>query len=234
VLALDVLSQSPTLPLLAVLMLTVPSFENSILVTDAPILAARVSALFVRPGRYLPVMDGPRMSRPDANNEVVRRRNAMVMTGARLVLMGGVSSSAVRAMRPGWDDCTISDEYGDHVHALRGIVKRPIDAMRWGQDNLGVGLYQARLARKEFLPDLDTSPSLDVVEAGTHLLVACERGDLLAEVVASNLAFACGASFMVFSELPERDREDWLEEIYALGEGGDLTGRFSNLEVIRK
>lgn len=192
-------------------------------------LAARISALFVRPGRYLPIMDGPRMSRPDADNEAVRRRNAMVMTGARQVLMGALPLSAVSAIRPGWKHCTVSDQYDDHVQALRGTVKRPPGVLRWGPDNLGVGLYQARLARQELQPDLDASPSLAVVEAGTHLLVACERGDLLAEVVASNLAFACGASFAVFSELPERDREDWLEEVYALGEGGDLTGRFSNL-----
>lgn len=33
----------------------------------------------------------------------------------------------------------------------------------------------------------------------------------------------------MFTELAESDRENWLEEIYALGEGGDLTGRFSGL-----
>lgn len=210
-------------------MITVPSYEHSVLVTDDPLLAARISALFVRPGRYLPIMDGPRMSRPDADNETVRRRNAMVMTGARQVLMGGLSPSAVSAIRPDWKYCTVSDQYDDHVHALRGILKRPMRTLRWGPDNLGVGLYQARIAHQEFRPDLYASPSLNLVVAGTHLLVACERGDLLSEVVASNLAFACGASFAVFPGLAESDRENWLEEIYALGEGGDLSVRFSDL-----
>jgi hypothetical protein len=210
-------------------MFTVPSYAHAVLVTDDPQLAARISALFARPGRYLPVMDGPRMSRSDADNETVRRRNAMVMTGAGHVLMGGLTPLAVNAIRPGWTNCTVSDQYEDHVQALRGTVKRPTRALQWGPDNLGVGLYQARLARKEFQPDLDTSPPLNVVEAGTHLLVACERGDLLAEVLASNLAFACGASFAVFPELAESDGDDWLEEIYALGEGGDVTARFSEL-----
>jgi len=174
-------------------------------------------------------MDGPRMSRLDVDNETVRRRNAMVMTGARQVLLGGLPPLAVDAIRPGWRNCTVSDRYDDHVQALRGTVKRPTSALRWGPDNLGVGLYRARLARQELQPDLDTSPPLNVVEAGTHLLVACERGDLLAEVLASNLAFACGASFAVFPELAESDRDNWLEEMYALGEGGDVTGRFSDL-----
>lgn len=122
-----------------------------------------------------------------------------------------------------------SDEYGDHAQALRGRVRHPKGALRWGPNNLGIGLYQARLTRQELQADLDTSPLLDVVEAGTHLLVACERGDQLAEVIASNLAFACKASFAVFEELEQSDRETWLEEMYALGEGGDLTGRFNKL-----
>jgi hypothetical protein len=117
-------------------MLTVPSFEHSVLVTDDSLLAARISALFARPGRYLAVMDGPRMSRPDANNEAVRRRNAIVMTGARQVLIGGLPPSAVTAVRPGWRTCAVSDLYEDHVQALRGNVKRPTYALRWGRDNL--------------------------------------------------------------------------------------------------
>lgn len=209
-------------------MLSVPSFEHSVLVTDDPLLAARISALFTRPGRYLPVMDGPRMARPDADNEVVRRRNGMVMTGARQVLLGGVAPQAAAAMRHGWKNCIVSDAYEDHVQALRGVVKRPTDAFRWGPTNLGAGLYRARLEGKELLLDLASSPGLDLVETGTHLLVACERGDDLAEVLASNLAFACGSSLAVFPELPEDDREDWLEELYALGEG-DVTGRLSSL-----
>lgn len=211
-------------------MLTIPAFEHSVLVTDDPILAARVSALFTYPKRYLPVLDGPRMSRPDADNEVTRRRNAMVLTGARQVLMGGLPLAAIEGVRPGWKTCTVSDSYAEHVRALRGFVKQSRGALRWGPDNLGIGIYEARLARLELQPDLEVSPATSVVDAGQHLLVACERGDSMAEVVASNLAFACGASFMVFPELDEAVREAWIEEIYALGEGGDVTGQFDQLK----
>lgn len=121
-------------------MLTIPSFEHSALVTDDPLLAAQISALFVYPGRYLPVMDGPRMSRPDSDNEVVRRRNALALTAARRVLMGGLSSSAVDGIRPGWKNCTVADQYCEHLQALRGSVKRPRGSLRWGPDNLGVGV----------------------------------------------------------------------------------------------
>ena len=132
-------------------------------------------------------------------------------------------------MRHGWKNCIVSDAYEDHVQALRGVVRRPTKVLRWGPTNLGAGLYLARLERKELLPDLESSPGPELVEAGTHLLVACEGGNDLAEVLASNLAFACGASFMTFPELCEDDRDYWLEELYALGEDGDLTSRFGCL-----
>ena len=80
-------------------MLRTPSFGPSVLVTDDVLLAARISSLFSRPGSYFPVMDGPRMLRPDASNEALRRRNAIVMTGARHVLLGGMISQATSAMR---------------------------------------------------------------------------------------------------------------------------------------
>jgi hypothetical protein len=209
--------------------LAVPAFESSLLVSDDPVLAAKVSALFVRPRRYLVVMDGPRMTRSDASNEVMRRRNAMVMANPRMVLTGGMPQESVEAIRKGWQSCTVSDLYEDHVAALRGLVARPKGRFHWGSENLGVGLYQARLLHQELVVDLDTSPSVDIVRAGTHLLVACERGEAMSEIAASNLAFSCGASFAVFPELGDDDRDRWVEELYALGEGGDVTGAFADL-----
>lgn len=210
-------------------MLSIPSFESSALVTDDPLLAAQISSLFRRPRHYFPVLNGPRMSRPDADNEAVRCRNALVMVRPRSLLLGRMLPEAISAVRPGWKNCTVADAYEDHVIALRGVVKRPVRALRWGTTNLGIGLYRARLEHKEFLPDLESSPDLNFIEAGTHLLIACERGDMLAEVLSCNLAFSCGASFAVLPELPVDHRDEWLEDLYALGEGADLSGRFNNL-----
>jgi len=210
-------------------MLTVPTFEPAVLVTDDAALAARISSLFLRPGRYLPVMDGPRMGRQDASNEVARRNYAISRTNARHVLMGGITPAAAQSMRAVWRRSTLSDAFEEHVQALKGVIKRPAKALEWGPDNLGVGLYRARLARQELQLTPGRSSEGCLVEAGRHLLVICESGDALAEVTASNLAFASGASFATVPGLSEDELEDWVEEIYALGDGVDPTGRFSQL-----
>lgn len=206
----------------------VPPFESCALVTDDAVLAARVSSLFRR-DRYFSVLDGPRMGRSDADNEVTRRLHALSLTKARHVLLGGLPDEALEAMRRGWRKASIAKGFDDVVQGLRGVVKRPARVLPWGKANLGVGLYLARLEGKELGEGLESSPRQAFVSAGTHMLVACERGDDMAEVTAGNLAFACNASFAVFDELGEQAREDWLEELYALGEGGDVTGRFNDL-----
>jgi hypothetical protein len=185
--------------------------------------------MFARPGRYFSVMDGPRMLRLDADNEVVRRRNALVMTAARQVLIANVSPEAATAMRRGWPNCTVANTFEELVPSLRGLVKRPSQTLRWGPSNLGVGLYRARLERKELLPDLESSPQGDTIEKGRHLLVACERGDPHAEILASNLAFGFGASFATFPELPEEEGDVWIEQIYALGDGSDTGVQFQTI-----
>lgn len=196
----------------------VPVFEKTALVTDDAVFAAQISSLFRRPGRYFPVLDGPRMGRQDAENEVIRRRNALAKTRAGQVLLSGLPREALQAFTPDDHFVTVSDV--DHAaEVLRGRLKRPKGALHWGTSNLGVGLYLARNQSKELVCDLAQSPAIDYVEKGRHLLVACELGDPHAEVVASNLAFGFNASFRTFPELAEEEREEWIHDIYALGEG---------------
>lgn len=206
-------------------MLYAPTFQDCALVTDDALLAAQVSALFTRQGRYFPVMDGPRLTRGDADNETIRRRNALVLAGVNQVLLGGLSAEAAHAMAPGWHHCAHHDTYAE-LKAIVGGRSRSSGALRWGPDNLGVGVYLARLAVRELVIDLDVSPAQSVVARGRHLLVVCERGDALAEVIASNIAFASNASFATIPELPRQRHEDWIEDIYELGEGGDVSAGF--------
>lgn len=197
---------------------TVPTFETTALVTDDPVFAAQASSIFQRAGRYFTVLDGPRMSRDDASNELVRRRNALVKCAARKILIGGVSDEAQRAMIQADDRCIAVNDVDQVVSALRGQVKCPQKVLPWGRTNLGVGLYLARIGGMRLTCNLSQSPSTAIVERGRHLLVACEQGNALAEVTASNLAFSFNASFATFPQLPDEESEQWIEEIYSLGE----------------
>ena len=210
-------------------MLTTPGFESVAIVGNRPTLVAELSSLFVKPGRYLPVLDGPRMTRPDASNEIIRRINSLAFSQVRQVLLADLPAAERSAMERAWSPrpCVASDSLEDLIVSLKGVVKRPRAKLAWGQTNLGIGLYLARRGRLELQTTTATSPTTPFISAGTHLLVACEEGEELAQICASNLAFASNASFLVILALSDTERDEWLEQLYAIGEGGDATGRFS-------
>jgi hypothetical protein len=53
-----------------------PPISDVMIFSDDARLAAEVSFIFATRGVYLPVIDGPRVQRPDHEGEVIRRINA--------------------------------------------------------------------------------------------------------------------------------------------------------------
>src|SRR6266849_368671 len=131
-------------------MTALPSFEAVAIVGDKPSLVAEISSLFKRPRRYLTVLDGPRMSRPDWGNEVVRRSNALIMAESRRVIVADLPIETTQCLSRDWPGGTFisitSAQEGQT--ALKGWTKSPSDKMVWGSDNLGVGLLLARRSKK--------------------------------------------------------------------------------------
>lgn len=107
-------------------MLTIPSFESTSIVSDNPQLAVQLSSLFARDGRYLPVVDGPRMTRSDAANEVIRRVNALVSTRVECVLLAGLSDESRNAMVRGCG--RVNDSVRGRLHKLLDVLKRKLAA----------------------------------------------------------------------------------------------------------
>jgi hypothetical protein len=210
-------------------MLVVPRFETEALITDDAVLAAKVSSLFTRPARYLPVIDGPRMGRPDSSNELSRRVEAVRRVGAPRLFLAGLDQRCVAGLKRRLPTAVDVAGFDDLRRQLKGRVKLPREQLIWGTDNRGVGVYQARLQHKELSIGPGCSSPNALVVAGAHLLVACEAGDPLAEVTASNLAFAYGASLLVFDSLPKQKHRAWVEELYAMGDGGDVSARLADL-----
>ena len=200
---------------------TPPSFDNSALVTDDAVLAAQVSSIFRRPGRYFSVIEGPRMGRADVSSEAARRRNALAKSGADHIFLGALADDACAAMISGGGRFEVVQNMEAVLQALRGKLSRPRKQLHWGPTNLGIGLHLARSQGMELICDLSESPPTQLVERGQHLLVACEMGASISEVIASNVAFAFNASFATFPELSEDERDQWIEDLYLLGESAD-------------
>lgn len=209
----------------------IPLFEKVAILGNNPNLIAEISSHFTRAGRYLPVLDRPRMGRSDSSNEIIRRHNALVLAQIRRVVLVDVPDLEAEQLSRQWPDGTFiqvrSQEQAEA--ALKGWTKRPKAELVWGRKNIGVGLLIARRSKKYLRLNDGESPTTTLVSNGEPLLIVCEDGDELAQVLASNLAFAMNAALSVMSGLPPNVRDSWLEEIYAAESHGNLSERIANI-----
>ena len=198
--------------------LRVPKLLKTSVISDDPHLAARFSSAIARQFYYLTVFDGPRMARPDANAEALRRNNALARIEADSVVLTGLSDAQLTAMTDLLPSkvvrlCGASDV---ESFALKSMVgnKRII----WGLENIGVGLLQA-LHEGRLIEFEDGGPTTASVVGKSRHHVVCEAGNDLSEVNAANYAYPLGASLTIIPKVDPKVSEQILEQFYASENG---------------
>lgn len=201
-------------------MINVPVFESAFIIGDDACLAAEVSSFFNRARHYVPVSDGPRMTRPDWSNEVISRRNSIVKARPAKLLVTGLSeqaSAAVTAALPAGSFASVHDR-AQAAAELRGIARPSDRELHWPSSNLGIGLMLARQSKSTLIIERDADQRPErFVAGGRHALVVCESDEEISHVIAANLASSIGASFLVMPEVAKKVRRDWIEEMYVFG-----------------
>lgn len=199
-----------------------PVLHNAIIISDDPLLAAQLSALLAQKGKYLPVIDGPRMTREDAEAEVIRRNNAVARSGARKILIAKIDNSAINMFSKMFpDEMTLKI---DHLDAgLQDVLSLPTRSgvpLRWGKVDIGIGLLKALQARVpiEFVDDPDECMTKRYVSPHGQHLVVSEDGNELSQVIAANYAYSIGAGLLLMKAVPSEDAEILCEEFYSVYE----------------
>ncbi len=191
-----------------------PLIRKLAILSDDAELAARLSCVFNRPGYYLPILDGPRMTRPDGRGEAVRRNNAIAKAGVMRIALADLTAEQHDAMAnllPSKSILTITANKLDA--ALR---ERPAPSvLKWGRNNIGVGLLTA-LRKNQLLEFSDGAETRNAELKGRRHLVVCEAGERLSEVIAANYAFALDADLLIIPEVDKGTAEDLTEELYSL------------------
>jgi hypothetical protein len=189
------------------------------IISDDPMLTAQLSCLLARPETYLPVLDGPRLSRPDADAETIRRLNATARVRAQKIVLAGLSEESIEAL---------SSHAGERRRARLKIIRAWKDAgsleqpplsevISWGRTRIGIGLLKALRRGSAIKFNDGPSPTDNVVSLSGHLVI-CEEGDDLAQVVAANYAYALGAGLFLIPNVARSTAEDVLERFYSVQE----------------
>lgn len=197
-----------------------PSLSTDAIVSDDPELAAALSCALARRDTYLPVLDGPRLTRPDRESEVVRRIAAIARAGAKSTFLAGLSEEA--------RDALISQLPDDHARVVGfdDVAVLSVDPMRagrprliWGRDRIGLGLLTA-LYSGQLIEFADQESPRGAVPSKSGHLVICEAHEPLSEVIAANYAYALNAGLHIFDEVDEVKGKALLEAFYSIDAPG--------------
>ena len=195
-----------------------PAINETAIVTDDPYLAASLSCVLARKQTYLPILDGPRMTRPDRRAEVVRRTNGLARARARSALIGGMPGDALAALRAALPKRLVTEVDMNCVELFahdEQVLEAP--RLKWGRHRLGQGLLKA-LYSGQLLEFDDRDSPVECIPPKQDHLVVCEVGESLSEVIAANYAFSLGAGLHLLNEVSEVEAKDLLEALYSIDE----------------
>jgi glycosyltransferase involved in cell wall biosynthesis len=202
-----------------------PELMTSVVIADDAHRAASLSSVLARANAYLPVMDGPRLTRPDADAETVRRNNAVARIDAQAAFYVNLPPDAeqgldryFRSLKP---RRVSTDEDVAAIASERQFAGEPL---LWGRENIGLGLLIALRTRRLLTFGEAPSPSSPVPSKSGHVVV-CERGEDMTEVIAANYAFALGAGLLLIDERPRHETAAILEAFYGLYDEPDVAPR---------
>lgn len=199
---------------------TCPPFAKLAIVSDDAHLAASLSCAFGKRSTYLPVMDGPRLTRADGNSEIVRRINTIARSDVEKTLLAGLSAESEAAMLE-----RLPKKHG-RVVSSADVAALATDAARagrpplkWGADRLGLGVLTA-LYSGQLIEFSDEQSSRQAVPSKFGHVVICEAHEPLAEVIAANYAYALNAGLHIFDETDAVESQQLLEAYYSIDAPG--------------
>lgn len=196
-----------------------PEISEAAIIADDAHLAAQLSCVLAVPGKYLPILEQPRLTRPDRDAEVIRCTNALARSKAKhfiFAALGDITSAALSVGIPAQK--TIHVRTADDISSLPLPIKTfDKDPLAWGKDRIGVGLLKALRAQRPIIFTDDLSLADFIPPKGDHLIV-CEEGNELAQVIAANLAFATGAGLHLIPKTENERAEQILERLYGIND----------------
>ena len=122
-----------------------PKISEIAVIADDAHLAAQLSCVLAVSGKYLPILEQPRLTRPDRDAEVIRCTNALARSKAKHFIFAGVGDITSTALSVG-----VPAHKTIHVRTAADISTLPLPVRKldkeplvWGKDRTGIGLLKA-------------------------------------------------------------------------------------------
>lgn len=196
-----------------------PKLQDFLIIGDNPHLIAQLSCVLARAGYYSPVLDGPRLERPDAKAEVIRRSNIAALFQPKTVIFADMPSEVQNSFQGHLPQKMIQcvDTIDEFKKTKVNSKTFHNETLRWGPKNIGIGLLLALKEKKEITFTDDNTDISSAFPESEHIVV-CEEGDEFAQVIAANYAFSMNAGLMIIPEISKEDSEEICETFYSSSE----------------
>jgi hypothetical protein len=194
-----------------------PKMQRTVVIGDDAHLIAQISSILVKKNSYLPILDGPRMQRNDADAEVVRRNNAAARVGPSAIIFAGLDDATCYKFNSHFPAklCHRISNISDLQQAPQDLKMRSRPTLTWGKDRIGIGLLIALRKRQPIDITDRKSPEETAAFRSDHLVV-CEDGHDLEQVIAANYAYAIGADLLLIPQVSKEDANRIRETFYSL------------------
>ena len=182
-------------------------------------MLAQVSSIFNQRKTYLPIIDEPRMQRPDADSEVVRRNNIVARLKPNAIIFADLPSKITTQFLRHFPQILVhSVSTADDAKNLNIDHPRLANGkFSWGNDRIGLGLLSALRARQEIVFSDHPSDNRVIGGESGHLIV-CEEGEGFAQVIAANYAYSLNAGLCLIPKISKKNTDSIIEGFYNLYE----------------
>jgi hypothetical protein len=198
-----------------------PPIVRSVVIAEDARLAAQISCALAVSGHYLPVIEGPRLLHPDPIAELVRRNNAAGRVRPDSIFLAALSHRSYEVLMARFTDRLKARARRistvEEIEPFADPARLEETPLTWGTDRIGVGLLKALRARRRIVFTDEPSPAESIPSQSGHLVV-CEQGEVLAEVIAANYAYALRAGLFLIPEISRDVSDELMERFYSLYE----------------
>lgn len=163
--------------------------NSIVLITDDARMAAAISSELNGRGVYLVVLEGPRLKRPDYQNEIIRLANVVHRLHPRMIMYAKQPKDASRQLNE------ILNIPFVHIDKLEDLKKLKVNTAKWK----AVKLH-------------DLSLKLSHNPEKSKLAVVCEYREGVIPIIAANYAIAHGANFYLI-DIPETLRDEVVDDL---------------------
>ncbi len=199
--------------------INIPKLLSQVLITEEVQLAIDVSIALSKKNRYFPIIEPPRITRPDADTEATQINNSIARFNKLTnIIYGSLKEEEISLLNEHFhsgpiNNIRIIDDLGIKVSKRYNSLEE----LKWSEINVGVGLLNALKTQKKLIICNKKEKTENIFHGDSRILIVAEDRKDITSVIIGNYAYALGASLLMIDEINKnlsREINDQFFKIY--------------------